>query len=148
MDTTKLAVGQDINLDTGTTNFSGKVVKTIESSVYVQIGGSGEHIRFDNGVQFGVDPMSEIGPLVIDEVPFAERKQTIRERRARDYQPFITWWKTASYDQRLALVTKYYATRAALSLEPLAAAETIAKFDDVSGIWIFLEELAKEKAKG
>jgi hypothetical protein len=86
MDTTKLVVGQNVNLDTGLTNLSGKVVKITWWSVYVQIGDRGEIIRFDkDGVECGVHPLSEIGPMEIDEVPFAERKQTMREKRQSRY---------------------------------------------------------------
>ncbi len=76
-----LVVGQEINLDTGITNLSGRVVKITWWSVYVQqiwenqrgeiVGG--EILRFDKeGIECGVHPMSEIGPMEVDEVPFAE----------------------------------------------------------------------------
>src|SRR5271170_8157147 len=83
-----LVVGQEINLDTGVTDLRGKVVKITRPSVYVQqiwenergeiVGG--EIIRFDKeGIEYGVHPTAEIGPIEIDEVPFAERKQTLRD---------------------------------------------------------------------
>lgn len=149
MDATKLVVGQDVNLDTGLTNLSGRVVKITWWSVYVQIGGSGEPIRFDKkGVQCGVDPLSLVGPMEIDEVPYAERRQTKREQRSREFQPFIAWWKTASYEQRLTLISKYYATLVP-ALRPTSIvgsevdAETIARLDDISSMGFLLDELAK-----
>lgn len=141
-----LVVGQDVNLDTGMTNISGKVVKIRWRGVDVQIGGSGEPLRFDKEGQCRADPdpMSLFSPWYIDEVPFAERQQTMREQTMREHQPFIVWWKSATYEQRLALVTKYYTTRLALSLSPLAPAETVARFADISDIRFLMVELAKE----
>jgi hypothetical protein len=95
--------------------------------------------------------MSEIGPMEVDEVPFAERKQTIREHRAREYQPFIAWWKSAPYEQRLALVTKCFATLAP-PLRPISivgsqvSVETIANAD-ISLDSFLMTALAKEKLK-
>ena len=114
MDTSKLAVGQDVHLRAGSCGLDGKVTKIRWWGIYLQtypeFGGRtpSRLLRFDKeGKERGAAPLFEHGPWFIDGT-FTEREQARRE-----HQPFIAWWKNAFYEQRLALVTKYYTTRLA-----------------------------------
>jgi hypothetical protein len=150
MDTTKLTVGQDVYLNAGIYGLDGKVVKITRSHVYVQtyIGFGGRIpsrlLRFDNeGKECGGDPLFEGGPWCIDTL--TEREQAMLEQTRREHQPFIAWWKSATYEQRLALVTKYYTTRLAPPIRSnLAPAEDVARIADISSDWLLVVELAKE----
>jgi hypothetical protein len=146
-----LVIGQHINLDTGTTNISARVVEITLEGVGVQTGYPGRPVFFDKEGKAPVDlrfdkegteciedsdprsdPMSLFGPLYIDEVPFEQRQETKRQqakpRSERKYEPLIEWWvewwKNASYEQRSELLKKYYA-----KCSPTAYAEDTARYD-------------------
>jgi|HubBroStandDraft_5_1064220.scaffolds.fasta_scaffold397818_2 hypothetical protein len=146
MDTKTLAVGQEVYLNAGVYGLDGKVVKITRSHVYVQTySGFGGRIpsrllQFDNeGKECGGDPLFEGGPWYIGGT-FTEREQV-----AQKHETFIEWWKCATYEQRLILVTKYYTTRLAPPLRAsFAPAEAVAKIADISLDQLLMVELAKE----
>jgi len=75
MDSLKLMVGQDVSvsLSDGTHTQEGKVIRVGWWTVYVRLE-CGEVVQFDKqGIERGVDPWSEIGPLHIVVEDFANR---------------------------------------------------------------------------
>ncbi len=156
MDTTKLRVGQDVSVDAGVYGLSGKVVKIRWWGVYVRTymhfgdQASSRLIRFDKeGELVGDDPRClplprEGGPWYPHPLP--ESEQVRWEQTTRKHQPFVVWWKSATYEQRLALVTKYYTTRLAPPLRAnFAPAEAVAKIADISLDPLLMTELNKER---
>jgi hypothetical protein len=166
MDTKTLMVGQDVNLIAGCYGLDGRVVRImwshaiwkffgLERRVYVQPYRElhdrlppwqksdyfcARLLRFDNeGKECGGNPLFEGGPWYIDRV------STEREQAGQKHQLFIEWWKRATYEQRLVLVTKYYTTRLAPPLRAnFAPAEDIARIADISSDLLLLVELGKE----
>jgi hypothetical protein len=109
---------------------------------YIEFGGRipSRLLRFDNeGKERGGDPMFEGGPWYIGGA-LPEREQAVRR-----HQPFVEWWKRATYKQRLELVTKYYTSRLAPPLRTsFAPADAVAKIADISSDQLLMVELAKE----
>lgn len=172
MDTKTLVVGQDVCLESEIYGLDGKVVKVTPEGVEVQTYGSISRrmpsylLRFDtNGNEldvsrrerlgFGPSPENKFHTVLWQSAPefqpwhisgtFTERQQTMREQTMHKHQPFIAWWKSATYEQRLALVNKYYTTRLAPPLRAnFAPAEDMAKLDDISSDSSLMVALAKE----
>jgi len=154
-----LRVGQDVALDAGVYGLDGKVVKIRWWGVYVQTYGSissripSRLLRFNkDGELVGGDPRFlplplEGGRWYINPLPegLQAKHEQMHEQTMREHQSFITWWKSASYEKRLALVTKYYMTRLAPPLRAnFAPAEEVARIADISSDGFLLVELAKE----
>jgi hypothetical protein len=152
MDTKTLVVGQDVYLESGVYGLDGKAVKVTPEGVEVQTYGcisqgiSSHLLRFDNEGKYIEDVPWYLCPLPAEGGTPCIDTLTEREQAMQRHQPFIAWWKTATYKQRLALVTKYYTTR--LAPPPLrsnfAPAEDVAKIADISSDRLTMVELAKE----
>jgi hypothetical protein len=156
MDTKKLVVGQDVCLYAGVYGLDGTVVEVAEWGVYVKTDGSisrripSHLLRFDKEGKLIEDVPWYLSPLPAEGgtwciSPLPEGQQARREQTKREHQPFIVWWKSATYEQRLALVMKYYTTRLAPPLRAnFAPAEDVAKISDISLDSFLMTELAKE----
>jgi hypothetical protein len=66
-------------------------------------------------------------------MPFAERK-ALYEKARQEYHnhPFIAWWKSATYEQRLAIVKKYYDRLLPQVRSGMTPAEDMANITDIS----------------
>lgn len=161
----------DIARNTGFSMCEGIVVEVTPEGAVVQYGvrkSDGDLLRFDkNGTEIdasrcdrlGWGPSEsgfharlwhsapEFGALQIDEMPFAERN-ALFERRRQDYldQPFLAWWKSATYEERLAVVKKYYGRLlpGVRSECGWASAEDVARTADISSLF-FAESMAREQ---
>lgn len=150
-----LVVGQDVAVDGSGcgVGYDGKVVEVAEWGVCVKTYGSvwkkesSDLLRFDKEgkliEEYPSQLTGEFGPYCINPLPKGE--QAMQEQIMREHQPFIAWWKSATYEQRLALVTKYYMTRLAPPLRArFAPATDMAKLADISLDSFLMTELAKE----
>jgi hypothetical protein len=162
MDTKKLVVGQDVTIEAAGcgVGYSGTVVEVAEWGVCVENYGSISRqlpsflVRFDKegkhieDVPWYLSPLGgEYGPWCINPLPEGAQagREQMQEERMREHQPFIAWWKSATYEQRLALATKYYTTRLAPPLRAtFAPADDVAKISDISLDSFLMTELAKE----
>jgi hypothetical protein len=129
-----LTVGQNVYLEAGVYGHAGKVVKIRWWGIYVKtFSGRGGRIpslllRFGkDGKERGGHPLFEGGPWSICGT-FTEAEQA----QQRERQPFVAWWKSARYEQRLALVTKFYATLAPALRSNFAPAAAVVKIADIS----------------
>lgn len=137
MDTKTLVVGQKVYMSSGIYYCEGVVVKVTPSGVDVQTddgtwNAPHELLHFDDkgrsyitelrsSYDSTAHPLSpwgwdgngtyECGPWFIDDMPFAER-EALDEKERQEYRdkmlPFVTWWKSATHEQRLLPQPKSY----------------------------------------
>jgi hypothetical protein len=174
MDTKTLVVGQDVYINSGCYGNKGKVAKVTPSGVDVQTGvmqndgtwNAHELLHFDDkGRSYVTElpssydstahPLSpwgwdgngtyECGPWYIDDMPFAERT-ALFEKARQEYlnHPFIAWWKSATYEQRLVVVKKYYDHLYPHVRSEMIPAEDVASTADISSN-LYCQALASEQ---
>ena len=75
--------------------------------------------------------------------PFDEDEQTVERRRDQEekQERFIAWWKSVTYEQRLAMVKGWYDTLSPHIREGEAPAEDVANIADISSNWRLLRML-------
>ena len=136
MDTTKLVVGEKVEMLSGPFGCEGKVVKVSPEGVEVEVAGFTPYkspLHFDsNGKGRDDEGTHEAGVWHIDEMPYAERK-ALDKKQHQEYlaHPFPVWWKSATYEERLAVVKKYYDLTNAHRWSKMVPAEDIASSDDI-----------------
>jgi hypothetical protein len=163
LDTQKLVVGQKVEMSSGVMGCKGEVIKVTPDGVEVEVRfrqyhkpapnvvthtfGAVELLRFDSkgkGLDWGTH---ECGPWYIDDMQLVQEREAwyakLQQEDRDKMPPFIAWCKSAAYEERLVLVTKYYAT---FRFSPLVPAEDVAKIADIchSRIRFLMVGLAKE----
>ncbi|PYV75555.1 MAG: hypothetical protein DMG96_16785 [Acidobacteria bacterium] len=79
----------------------------------------------------------------LGEFPYDEDEQTVERRRDQEekQERFIAWWKSVTYEQRLAMVKGWYDTLSPHIREGEAPAEDVANIADISSNWRLLRML-------
>jgi preprotein translocase subunit YajC len=77
----------------------------------------------------------ECGPWELDDMPFGER-EALNKKKAQDYRdkmlPFVTWWKSATHEQRLVVVKKWYDNLLPYIRAEKKPAQNVASTPDIS----------------
>ncbi len=164
LDVKTLVVGQNVELSSGISGIIAKVVEVTPTGGILQkdnFNNPPDMIRFDaNGTAIdsrdigctdydGIPGTHEGGPWVIEELYTLARATALREQAEQDYRekvlPFVTWWKSATYEERLVVATKYYdhlSPRWKSDCKPLSP-EAVAKVSDILSKY-YWGELRKE----
>jgi hypothetical protein len=144
LDTTKLVVGQEVSISSGVMGGEGRVVKVSPEGVEVEIPSfSSTPFHFDStGKGRDDEGTFENGAYYLDEMPYEERKawwdkktQKYKDEMLPKMLPFITWWKTATYKQRLVIVKKRYDFLSKYNSQSQSA-EDVAKIDISTNLWL------------